>query len=186
MRINYPYIDPGQSFPFFVINNIHPFLGGAILATLLIAIVGTGSGMALGFGTIFINDIYKKFINKNVDSKKELFITRMIIILSLIVSSIFTIGNLKSSILTWGFMSMGLRATVLLVPMCGSLFFKGRINKGSAILSSILGIVAFIASSLIIDVNFDPLFVGIFISLMVVVIGSLFNKIKFNNKKTIL
>lgn len=170
MKINFPDTDPGQSLPLFVINNVNPLLGGAILATMLVAIVGTGSGMALGFGTIFVNDIYKKFINKNVDSQKELFITRTVIILSLAAASIFTVGNLKSSILTWGFMSMGLRAAVLLVPMCGALFFKGRINKGFAVLSSIFGIAAFMASSLLMK-GFDPLFAGMLVSLFTAAIG---------------
>lgn len=183
MRINYPYINPGQAFPFFIINNIHPFLGGVILATLLIAIVGTGSGMALGFGTIVTNDIYKKFINKNANSNNELFVTRMVIIISLIVSAIFTIGNLKSTILTWGFMSMGLRATVLLVPLCGALFFKGKIYRAFAIMSSVLGLSTFVLSDIFIDINFDPLFIGMLVSLIVAVIGSCLNRSGFLKNK---
>lgn len=78
MHVNFPMIESGQAFPIFIINNMPPFIGGAILATLLIALVGTGAGMALGFGTIITKDIYKKYINKNADSKKELFVTRML------------------------------------------------------------------------------------------------------------
>lgn len=145
VRINYPLIESSQAFPLFIINHMPPALGGVILATLLIALVGTGSGMALGFGTIINNDIYKIYFNKNASGKEELIVTRLVIFISLIISALLTLGNVKSAILTWGFMSMGLRAAVLIVPMTGALFFKGKIDKLISILSSILGFVSFLA-----------------------------------------
>lgn len=171
MRINFPSIASGQAFPIFIMNNMPPFIGGAILATLLIALVGTGSGMALGFGTIITNDIYKKYINKNADSKRELLVTRIVIIISLVVSAIFTLGNLKSAVLTWGFMSMGLRATVLLIPMVTALFFKGKISSKYAILSSVLGFAAFLICEIFLNLNIDSLIIGVIVSALTVTIG---------------
>jgi SSS family solute:Na+ symporter len=173
MRINFPDIASGQAFPLFIMNNMPPFLGGAILATLLIALVGTGSGMALGFGTIITNDIYKKYINKNSDSKSELLVTRVVILVSLSVSALFTLGNLKSAVLTWGFMSMGLRATVLLVPMITALFFKDKINGKFAILSSVLGLLSFLISELFFNINIDSLLIGVTVSTFTAFIGFL-------------
>ena len=175
MRINFPMIEAGQAFPLFIMNNMPPFIGGAILATLLIALLGTGAGMALGFGTIFTKDIYKKYINKNADGKRELFVTRTVIIISLIVSAFFTLGNLKSAVLTWGFMSMGLRATVLLIPMICALFFKGRIKSSYAILSSILGFASFLICELFLDINIDSLIIGVMVSTATAIIGILTN-----------
>lgn len=171
MRINFPMIESGQAFPLFIINNMPPFIGGAILATLLIALVGTGSGMALGFGTIITKDIYKKYINKNADSKRELLVTRIVIIVSLVVSAFFTMGNLKSAVLTWGFMSMGLRATVLLIPMICALFFKGKINSLHAILSSVLGFVSFLMCELFFNINIDSLIIGVTVSTVTAIAG---------------
>ena len=173
MRINFPDIASGQAFPLFIMNNMPPFLGGAILATLLIALVGTGSGMALGFGTIITNDIYKKYINKNSDSKSELLVTRVVILVSLSVSALFTLGNLKSAVLTWGFMSMGLRATVLLVLMITALFFKDKINGKFAILSSVLGLLSFLISELFFNINIDSLLIGVTVSTFTAFIGFL-------------
>ncbi len=175
MRINFPAIASGQAFPLFIINNMPSFLGGAILATLLIALVGTGSGMALGFGTIITNDIYKKYINKNSDSKRELLVTRIVILVSLSVSALFTLGNLKSAVLTWGFMSMGLRATVLLIPMITALFYKGKISSIFAILSSVLGFAAFMISELFLNLNIDSLIIGVTLSVVTAIIGSFYN-----------
>ena len=173
MRINFPGIASGQAFPLFIMNNMPPLIGGAILATLLIALVGTGSGMALGFGAIITNDIYKKYINKNADSRRELLVTRIVILISLAISAIFTLGNLKSAVLTWGFMSMGLRAAVLLVPMIGALFFKGKINSLYAILSSVLGFISFLACELFFHWNIDSLIIGVTVSAITAVIGFL-------------
>jgi SSS family solute:Na+ symporter len=172
MRINFPNIVSGQAFPLFIIYNMPPFIGGAILATLLIALVGTGSGMALGFGAIITNDIYKKYINKNADSKKELSVTRVVILISLAVSAMFTLGNLKSAVLTWGFMSMGLRATVLLTPMITALFFKGKVSSKYAILSSVLGFASFLTCEIFLNLNIDPLIIGVSVSAVIAIAGS--------------
>ncbi len=171
MRINFPSIESNQAFPLFIINNMPPLLGGVILATLLLALVGTGSGMALGFGTIITNDIYKVYFNKNVNSKGELIVTRIVIFISLLISALLSFGDVKSTILKWGFMSMGLRATVLIIPMIGALFFKGKINKTFSILSSILGFVSFLICEMLLNVNIDSLIVGILVSGVTGVIG---------------
>lgn len=171
MRVNFPFIESSQAFPLFIINNMPPLFGGVILATLLLALVGTGSGMALGFGTIITNDIYKVYFNKNVSSKKELIVTRTVIFISLLISALLTFGNVKSAILKWGFMSMGLRATVLIIPMTGALFFRGRINKNFAILSSILGFVSFLICELFLDINIDSLVVGVLVSGLTGIVG---------------
>ena len=171
MQINFPMIESGQAFPLFIMNNMPPFIGGIILATLLIALVGTGAGMALGFGTVITKDIYKKYINKNADSKKELLVTRVIIIVSLILSAFFTLGNLKSAVLKWGFLSMGLRATVILIPMTCALFFKSKIGSFYVILSSVLGFVSFLMCELFFNLDFDSLIIGVTVSTITVIAG---------------
>lgn len=179
MKLNYPLISPGQAFPLFIMEHMPPVLGGATLAILLIALVGTGSGMALGMGSIITNDIYMKFINKNADSKRELLVNRIVIITAFIVSAIFTNGNLHTSILSWGFLATGLRGTVLLMPMVGALFIKGKINSKFAVASSILGVAAHLAGELLLDLNFDSLFLGLGVSIIVAIMGVFF---KSNNK----
>ncbi len=182
MKMNYPMIDSGQAFPLFIINNMPPLIGGGILATLFIALVGTGAGMALGFGTIITKDIYKKYINKNADSKKELLVTRIVILISLIVSALFTLGNLKSAVLKWGFMSMGLRAAVLLVPMIYALFFKGKMDSKYAILSSVTGFGAFLISENFLNIRIDSLIIGVTVSTITAIIGSYNKKGKLNGR----
>ncbi len=173
MKIYYPAINPGQAFPLFIIENMPPLLGGAILAALLIALVGTGSGMALGFGTIMTNDIYKKFINDKIDSKSELLISRIFIIISFVISASFTTGNLHTTILKWGFLASGLRSAVLIVPMCCAIFLKGKIDSRFAVLSSILGVAFLLMAEMLMNINFDPIFISIGGSMLAAMLGML-------------
>lgn len=173
MKVNYPFIESSQAFPLFVINNMPPLLGGAILATLLLALVGTGSGMALGFGTIMSKDIYKKFIDKKLDDKKELVVNRTFIIISFIISALFASINLQSSILKWGFMATGLRGVVLLFPMLGALFLKRKIHRNFAVASSIIGVVCYFLAELFLELSIDPIFIGVGASLLVFMAGAI-------------
>lgn len=179
MKVNHPFINPGHAFPLFIMEHMPPVLGGAILAILLIALVGTGSGMALGMGSIITNDVYLKFVNKNADSNRQLLVNRIVIVTAFIVSAIYTSGNLHTSVLSWGFLATGLRGTVLLVPMCGALFLKGKIDSKFAVASSVLGVTAHLAGELLLDLNFDPLFIGMGVGILVAILGILF---KLNNK----
>ncbi len=169
MRANFPDMAAAEAFPGFILQFLPAPLAGVSLATLLIAVVGTGSGMALGFGTIISSDIYQQFINTEADGKKLLTVSRVIILVSLAASAAFTLGNAGSAILGWGSMSMGLRAAVLLAPMTTALFWPGRIRAGAAILSSALGVTAMLLANLL-PLPFDTLFVGMLAGILVLVI----------------
>jgi SSS family solute:Na+ symporter len=171
MKVNYPSIESSQAFPLFVINHMPPILGGAILATLLLALVGTGSGMALGLGTIVTKDIYKKFIKKDADSASELFVSRVTIIICFVFSAIFAYANQNAVILSWTIISTGLRGVVLFVPMFGALFFKNRIDSRFAAASSILGVAALMAGNMMLDLTFDPLFLAMGVSMLIGILG---------------
>ncbi len=172
MRIRFPGMPAGQALPRFILEYLPPALGGVFLATLLIAIVGTGSGMALGFGRIVTNDIYRRYVRPKADGKQQLRVSRIVILASLLVSAAFTMGNLGSVILTFGFLSMGLRAVVLLVPMLAALYLPGRLRNGYAVASSILGLAAMLAGKWM-NTPFDPLFLGIAAGLVVAILGIL-------------
>ncbi len=169
MHIYFPQIAAAEAFPTFILHFLPGPLAGVALATLLIAVVGTGSGMALGFGTIISNDIYKKFINRQADGKQLLLVSRLIILLTLISSATFTLGNLGTAILSWGSMSMGLRAVVLLAPMTTALFLPGRVRPALAVASSVLGVVVMLAARLL-NLPFDSLFIGLLAAALILLL----------------
>ena len=129
MKLNYPQIVPSSALPQFVLSHMPPFVSGIIMAALLVTVVGTGAGLALGISTVITKDIYKNYIRKNQDESKLLNISRLAIVVVLAAAVIFTAGNLKSYILEWSFMSMGLRGASVFVPLCTVFFLKGCISK---------------------------------------------------------
>ncbi|MCL1872929.1 MAG: sodium:solute symporter family protein [Clostridiales bacterium] len=173
MHLTQPALNPGLAFPQFIIDQLPPLLGGVVLATLLIAVIGTGAGLALGFATTLTNNIYLKFFNKQKSGPKTLLVMRLLIVFALAVAVIFTLGNLKSVILSWGFLSMALRGAVLFVPMCAALFLRQRVRKQYVIASSILGLCAVLVGKFTITGDFDPLFIGVGVSVLTVLIGVL-------------
>lgn len=178
MKMNYPNMDPSSVLPAFIMINLNPIFAGIALATLLIAVVGTGAGLALGISTIFTRDIYKNYINKNADSHKMLLVTRIVIICMLLISLIFITGNMKTLILQWGFMSMGLRGAAVFVPLCAALFVKRNINNKIILCSMIFGPMFVLLGKYILPQSLDPLFLGIAVSVAFIVGGYL---ISFKN-----
>jgi len=170
MHIAHPYMNPALAFPTFVIDHFPPLLGGVALAALLIAVTGTGAGLALGFASTLTNNIYLKFINKNASSKQVLIVMRVLILSALALAGFVTIANLGSIILAWGFLSMALRGAVLFIPMCAALVLRQRVGPGYIIASSLIGLVTVIAGSFIVS-GFDPLFLGVGASAVTVAVG---------------
>jgi len=182
MKANFPNINPASALPLFVINHLNPWLGGVILATLLIAVAGTGSGLTLGISTIFAKDIYAKFINPKANDGVLLRVTRLSIIAVLSITLLFITGNLKSLILKWSFMSMGLRGATVFAPLCAAIFMRGRVDRRFAILSMVISPLTVLVGKFILPENIDPLIPGILIGMLLIFAGALFNKRTPKNK----
>lgn len=171
MKIYFPEISPSFALPLFILNHIHPIIGGMILSTLLISLVGTGSGLALGVSSMICNDVYKVYFNKNANSSKMLQMSRVFIAVILVIAGLLTFGNIGSLILSWSFMSMGLRGAVAFAPLCCALFFPGRINKKYATLSMIFGPVFVLIGRFTLPEEIDSLFSGIIIAILILFLG---------------
>lgn len=163
-----------QIFPQFIIDHMPPLAAGIFLATLLVASVGTGSGLALGISTIIQKDILgrqKDPAKITPDSlKRDLWEGRAFIVLILILAACFATGALGDIILNFGFLSMALRGAVVFVPLCFALFFPGRVDSRFALAAIIAGPVAVFVGDFFIS-SFDPLFLGMAISLVIVLAG---------------
>ncbi|NFA62256.1 sodium:solute symporter family protein [Clostridium sporogenes] len=148
MRIHFPNINPNEAFPLFLINYLHPALGGVSIATVLISSIATGAGLALGIATMMVKDIIPTLSNKKLEDKREILYLRICILIIGILTLVIVTNNTDSMILNWGFLSMIFRATPIFVPVLCALFFKNKINKKAGFhcvlagpLSSILWII---------------------------------------------
>jgi len=171
MKMKHPGMNPASAFPQFVLNYMDPWLGGIVLSTLLVAVVGTGAGLVLGISTIFTKDIYKNYINKNADDNKLLRITRWIIVISLASALLFITGDAKALILKWSFMSMGLRGATVFVPLYAALFLKGKVKRNYAIASMIASPVSVMLGKAFLPQSLDPLFPGVAIGVLLIISG---------------
>lgn len=185
MRINFPDLIPAQAFPQFIITYMPPFVSQLMIVVLLITVLGTGAGISLGLSSTISNDLIKKLISKDISSKKTLLISRAIVLFSLLFAVLITQSSVKSAILTWSFMSMGLRAVVLLVPMLCALFLPGITKSVSAIASICIGLITMMLVFLSpISEKIDPLILGMAVVLVVYLIAALISRSsKLCNKK---
>lgn len=171
MKMNYPNMDPASVFPAFIISNLNPIFAGIALATLLIAVVGTGAGLALGVSTMLARDIYKNYIYKDADNPHMLKATRILILSVLFITLLFISGNMKSLILKWSFMSMGLRGAAVFAPLCAALFLKREINRKMVLCSMVFGPLFVLIGQYFLPERIDPLFLGMLVSIAFIVVG---------------
>ena len=159
-----------QVFPMFVLNHLPALVAGVVLGTLLITSVGGGAGLSLGMATILVKDIYKR-VSKALDSEqKELIATRVTLGGVLIAAAIVAALVPSSTINDLGFLSMGLRGSVVLVPMSFALWVKGPVNHKCILASIILSPVAVLLGKFM-PLPFDALYLGILVSLACCLLG---------------
>lgn len=170
MRRHFPDMDAAAAMPMFILKYLPGFPAGIALATLLIAIVGTGAGLSLGISSMVSRDIYKPLRPKASD-REQLWVSRGIIAAVLLLAAWLSLGEAGSLILGWSFLSMGLRGAVAFVPMCFALFIKKPVPRPFVVAAMIAGPALVIAGQYILPSHIDPLFLGIAGTLVICAMG---------------
>ncbi|MGV8058273.1 MAG: sodium:solute symporter [Smithellaceae bacterium] len=178
MRSAFPEIAASQALPLFVINFVPASIAGIILAVLLITTIGTWAGLTLGISTMLTTDIYKKIISPNAPDKKNLYVQRALIIVISLIGALFVAGNLQSTVLSWAFLSMGLRGCSVLIPLLGAMFFSRYVTPLAGLLSATLGPATNLVWRLAFPQGMDPLYPGLTAGLLALVIVSLVTRKK--------
>lgn len=171
MRIHAPEISPAGALPLFILKHLPPLVGGMVLATLLIAVVGTAAGVSLGLSAMFCQDIYRVYRNPAANDRRLLFVFRASLAVTLIAAALVSCGNLGSLILSWSFMSMGLRGSVAFGVLTAALFLPGGIPRRYAMWSMLVGPICILAGKAWIGNIMDPLFIGVAGSLAMLAAG---------------
>lgn len=173
MRSVHPGITSKIALTYFVTEYMPPVLGGIVLGTLFIAVVGTGAGLALGIARVIKKDIMPTFKfgrKENLFGKvKEKYLTVFVLLLACVLS----MGPIGDTILNFSFMSMGLRGATVFVPLCFAMFLPGRVTNRYAMLSIILGPLTVLLFNLWKILSFDPLFAGVLVSAIITFVGLL-------------
>ena len=175
MRANYPGIVAKTALTAFATQYLPPVLSGVLLGTLFIAVVGTGAGLAMGISTIIRRDIIQRFSDRMTDPKVNNFLSKAVILLILAAGVALSCGPLGDTILSFAFMSMGLRGAVVFVPMVCALWLPGKVNRKFALAGIIAGPVAVLlfGTVLTLPAGIDPLFAGVAAALICCAAGLL-------------
>lgn len=176
MKMAFPDTPSSEVLPIFVYKFLPPVFAGIALATLLITIIGGLAGLALGISTMFTKDIYKRYLRPKADGKEVLLAQRIAILVVSLISLLFVNDNIGSLILSWSFMSMGLRGCTILFPLLGAMFFPRLVTPSAGIAAALLGPLTDFMWRLFIPKGLDPLYPGLLVSLVVLVVVSMLTR----------
>lgn len=159
-----------QAFPLFITHKMPEFLGGIVLGTLLITIIIGGSGLTLGSSTILVRDVFMKINPSLRDSSKNLKVSRLTIV-GILLMSVFVAATFSGSFINdLGFLSMGLRATAVFIPLTLALFLPRRFKYQWILVSIVAGTAALIISQFM-KLPIDGIFVGLAVGAFCCLIG---------------
>lgn len=161
-----------QAFPTFILAHLPAWLGGIALGALLINILGCGSGLVLGAATILTRDVYGNLMTvlRRKPRMGQLTQTRLSILLLLlmgVVAAHFVRGSFINDL---GFLSLGLRAAALLLPLSFALWLPGRFRSGAVTASMIVGTAVMLFAGLL-KLPADPMYYGLAASALVLLPG---------------
>ncbi len=181
MRANFPDTPSDQVLPIFIMNFLPPLPAGVVLATLLVAIIGTWAGLTLGVSTMLTKDIYKRFICRGADDQRILKVQRILIFIVSALGVLFVVSSLKSMILSWSFLSMGLRGCTVFFPLLGAAFFPRFVKPAAGIMAALVGPLVDLIWHFLYPKGIDPLYVGLLASFLALLLLSMFLKRKPDN-----
>ena len=173
MRVHRPDIPSSGALPLFILEYMPPLLGGMMFGALFITVVGTAAGLALGISSMVCADIYRVRINPNADDKTLLRVSRAVLVGILVLAAVVGAGNFGSLIISWSFLSMGLRGAVAFGALSTAVFLSGRISAPYALGSMYAGLCCTLLGKMTIGHLVDPLFPGVAGSFLVLLAGYL-------------
>jgi SSS family solute:Na+ symporter len=170
MHATHPDVLPILVLPSYLLQYQPAWLGGIGIAGILLSLIGSIAGLALGIGTMVSKDICYELLNIRT-SKTVLWVNRITVLLVTFIASFIAILNLESQVLFWNYMSMALRGGGVFLSLKIAIFAPGRLTKGWAVSSMVLSTVASIAAATILHLPIDPLFIGIAVSAVIIIVG---------------
>ena len=170
MRQTVPDLESALALPTFISQNFPAAFAGVAFATLLIAAVGTASGLALGVATTLKADVLGgTFTSKFGGLVFFRWLTAMVV-LSAFVLLLF---NLGSAIMDWSFLSMGLRGATIFFPLLFAVFSRRTQLARYGALSIFIAPVSVVAAGLLQVDLVPPLYIGLGVSLALLAIGAI-------------
>lgn len=170
MHVHHPNILPILALPMYLVQYQPAWLGGIGLAGIMLSLIGSIAGLALGIGTMVSKDICYELLDIR-KTEKVLWINRSTVVSVTLMACFIAIINLESNVLDWNYMSMALRGGGIFIPLTLAIFRPGILTPSWAVTSMVLSTVAGIVGKTMLHLAINPLFIGIGFSAVVIVIG---------------
>lgn len=157
-----------QAFPAFILRHLPAWLGGIMLGTLLINILGCGSGLSLGVATILVRDVYSNLL-KGASRLSGLLQMRLSIAAVLTVAVVVALLCNNTFINDLGFLSLGLRAVSILFPLSFALWLPGRFAPRRVLLAMPIGVAAMLMAKFL-SLPGDAVYYALTIELLAIIV----------------
>jgi solute:Na+ symporter, SSS family len=163
MHLQHPDIAPVLALPVYLMTYMPGWIGGIGLAGILLSIVGSIAGLALGIGTMIANDIGRDLFGVRSDAR-VLLINRTSVAAVTCVALVIALCSLNSYVLDWNYMSMALRGGGVFLPLSLAVFRPGALDARWSTISMLASTVAAVLCWFILPGSINPLFAGLAVS----------------------
>jgi SSS family solute:Na+ symporter len=115
--------DTARALPFFIDQAFPSPVAALLLAGLLVIVLGTGAGLALGVTTNLYNDLLARI--PWMRDRRGMTLMRTCCALIVLLAAAVAWLSLHTPILQWSYVAMGLRGTAVFAGLCLATFFRG-------------------------------------------------------------
>ena len=171
MRASGVAVEASQALPFFIQTSFHPVLGGLLWSGIMITVLGTAVGVSLGVATNLTRDIFLKMkVAAHFDDVRILLASRVIVLAVVAAAGTVACASRNSMILQWAYLGMGVKASGIFCLMLAAVLRPGRLSPAWSFAAGIGGLLG-VAGGAVVGGGLDPLFPGLALSGLVVLIG---------------
>ena len=169
MRQQNPGLQSALAMPTFIMTNFPDVLAGVAFATLLIAAIGSASGLALGVATTLKVDVLWRIH----DRKETLLFSRVLTACVVASAFVLLLCNLGSAIMEWSFLAIGLRGATLCFPLLFAVFGWAARLQHAGRLAIMIAPLCVIGAGFLQVKLLPPLYCGLVVSFLILASGNI-------------
>ena len=174
MHAAHPEVPAILALPTFLLSYQPVVLGSIAMGGIMLSLIGSTAGLSLGIGTMLSRDIFCKVLHVT-KSASQLWLTRLLVLATICVAAVIAVLNEGSQVLFWSYLSMALRGGGIFLPLTVAVFLPQAIERHWAVASMVISTAAALVANFA-GIRINPLFVGLAVSVMLVVPGMLRQK----------
>ena len=170
MRAFEPDVSPLLVLPIYLAEHLPPWLGGVALGGVMLSIVGSLGGLALGVATMIAKDILARAFSVE-DEGKKLLLLRVVVLVVVVSACTVAIANMGRQVLILTYLSMALRGGGIFLPLTLAVFRPKCVAPRWALLSMIVSTAVAVLFSTVLTPPVNPLFIGLAVSAVLLAPG---------------